>query len=97
MTDAVKFDLDQVTPRMLIEFKEHTGESLLSMVDGLDDEIDLTDVSEEVIAGFIWLGMRMSGNPDATFNDALDTPFTALDFTDDGDVPEDPTNASNAS
>lgn len=75
--DAVTFDLDAVTPRMLIDFKRVTGVSLLELEWG-EDGIDLTALGEEVIAGVVWLALRMSGRAEATYDDALDTPFTIL-------------------
>lgn len=75
-TEILTFNVDAITPRMMVDFKKVTGESLMELVEaGLPD---LTKVSEEVLAGFIWLALRMSGKPDATWDEALDTPFTAL-------------------
>lgn len=93
MTDKLTFDFDAVTPRMLVDFKKQTGTSLMSLVE--DDGLDLSSLDEELIAGFIWLALRMSGQPDATWDQALDTPFTALEFAED--VEPDPTNASSES
>lgn len=85
------FDFDQVTPRMLVDFKAKTGTSLFALV-GDAGEVDLNGLPEEALAGFIWLALRMSGQPDVTWDEALDTPFTQLQFADaDGDV--DPTSA----
>ena len=89
------FDFDQVTTRMLVDFKDKTGTSLMALVDD-DGEVDLTSLSEELIAGFIWLSMRMSGQPEATWDDALDVPIANVDFS-DGEDDEDPTNASTGS
>lgn len=86
------FDFDSVTPRMLLDFKRETGESLFSLVEG--GGVDLSALTEEAIAGFVWLALRMSGRPDATYDDALDTPFTSLNFADAGDAELDPTSAS---
>ena len=94
MSDSLTFDFDAVTPRMLIDFKAKTGHSLMGLV-GADGNIDMANMDEELIAGFIWLSLRMSGRPDATWDDALDTPFTSLDFA-EADEP-DPTNAGSAS
>lgn len=90
MSDMV-FNFDQVTPRMLVDFKNATGVSLLSMM-GEDGSLNLGEASEECIAGIVWLSLRMSGHPDATFDDALDTPFVSIV----GSEPQepDPTNAS---
>lgn len=94
MTDKLTFDFDAVTPRMLVDFKAKTGTSLMSLVEG--DEFDLSKVDEEQMAGFIWLALRMSGQPDATWDEALDTPFTSLDFVDEDGEP-DPSSASSES
>lgn len=95
MADTLTFDFDQVTPRMLIDFKAKTGTSLLGLLDD-DGDLALTDVPEEAMAGLIWLALRMSGNPETTWDEALDTPFQSLQFADaDGDV--DPTSADSAS
>lgn len=88
------FDFDAVTPRMMVEFREHVGTSLLSLV-GADGTVDMATMPDEALAGMIWLAMRMNGNPDATFDEALDTPFSALSFDDD-EVEPDPTSASSA-
>lgn len=87
----ITFDFDKVTPRMLLDFKAHTGKSLLALVG--DGDIDITEMDEEVIVGFIWLSLRMSDRPDATWDEALDTPFTSLSFAGD-EEPPDPTSAS---
>lgn len=105
MTDKLTFDFDAVTPRMLVDFKAKTGTSLMSLVNGDEDdadsepgeiEFDLSKMDEELIAGFIWLALRMSGKPDATWDEALDTPFTSLDFVDEDGEP-DPSSASSES
>lgn len=90
MADALTFDFDAVTPRMLIDFKDKTGTDLMSLADG--DAFDLAEQTPEVLAGFIWLALRTSGNPETTWDEALDTPFTALQFADPEDAP-DPTSA----
>lgn len=95
MAQELQFDFDQITTRMLIDFKEKTGTSLMSLIDDAG-EIDMANMSEEMIAGCIWLALRMSDNPDATWDDALDMPFTALQFVGEEDE-TDPTNASNGS
>lgn len=92
MAEALSFDFDALTPRMLVDFKNKAAVDLLAL---LDDEggFDLTGLAPEALAGFVWLAMRMSGRPDATWDDALDTPFSQLDFsTPDGEP--DPTSAS---
>lgn len=96
MTDTPKltFDFDSVTPRMMIEFKKKTGTSLMSLADK-QGNIDVANIGEEVITGFIWLSLRMSGQPDATWDQALDTPFSSLEFAEEDDA--DPTSASSAS
>lgn len=94
MTDSPTFNFDAVTPRMLIDFKAKTGTSLMSLVDDGGD-IDVSSLDEDLIAGFIWLSLRMSGNPDATWDDALDTPFSTLEFAAEAEL--DPTSAGNAS
>lgn len=86
----ITLDFDKITTRMLLDFKEKTGTSLMSMIDGAG-EIDITSMSEETIAGCIWLALRASGSPDATWDEALDMPFTSLQFA-EGE--QDPTNAS---
>ncbi len=94
MSDKLTFDFDAVTPRMMIEFRDKTGVSLLSLV-GDDGKVDMAAMPDEALAGMIWLAMRMSGRSDATFDDALDTPFSAIEFADDG-AGVDPTPASSA-
>lgn len=88
-----QFDFDKVTPRMLVDFKEKTGTSLMALTAGGKQELDLASMDETTVAAFIWIALRMSGRPDATWDEALDTPFSELDL----DVDEDPTNASNES
>lgn len=78
MADTLDFDFDAVTPRMLLDFKEKTGVPLFSVVDE-KGEVDFTNLSEEIVAGFMWLALRMSGHPDATWDEALDTPLARLD------------------
>lgn len=90
MTDLT-FDFDKVTPRMLDDFERESGSSLFSFMDG--DDIDLTKLSGKALAGVIWLALRTSGQPDATFDQAMDTPVTSIQMADEPD----PTNASNAS
>lgn len=90
---SLSFDFDQVTPRMLLDFKKQTGTALMSLVDDKGD-LNMADLSEEQIAGFVWLALRMSGTPDATWDEALDTPFTSLSFEEDE---ADPTSADNGS
>lgn len=83
---TVAFDFDAVTTRMLIDFKRETGASLLELVDEETGALNLDGVAEEVVGGVIWLGLRMSGRPDATYDEALDIPVTALDFTEEDAV-----------
>lgn len=87
MTDSLTFDLDAVTPRMLVEFKQHTGENLMALMDEKGG-MNFSALSGEILAGVVWLALRMSGRPDATFDEALDTPLASLDF---GEPSEDPT------
>lgn len=93
MTDLT-FDFDAVTPRMMVEFREHVGVSLMSLVS--NGEVDMSAMPDEAVAGMIWLALRMSGQPDATFDQALDTPLSSLSFGGD-EVTPDPTPASSAS
>lgn len=86
------FDLDLVTPRMLVDFKDKTGQNLLPLF--RDGEFQIADLEPEALTGLIWIALRMSGQPDATWDQALDTPFQSLEFAEDGD--EDPTKASDA-
>jgi hypothetical protein len=86
-TASVGFDLGQVTGRMLIDFRVATGMSLMSFVDADEGELDISSLTEEALVGVIWLGLRMSGRPDATFDDALDIPFDALDLEAVTEVP----------
>jgi hypothetical protein len=90
MADVLTFDVNQVTPRMLVDFKEKTGVNLLSLFDG-KEPADLMTGDPEVIAGLIWIAKRMGGDPDATWEDALDTPFSTLDLA--GSEAPDPTTA----
>lgn len=92
--DVLAFDFDRVTPRMLMDFKKHTGTSLMSLASN-GDEIDLATMDETLIAGFVWLALRMGGQPEATWDEACDTPFLALTFDEaagEGEAP-DPTPA----
>lgn len=90
MADELTFNVDALTPRMLLEFKEKTGQNLMVL---MDQDVDLNTAEPEIVAGFIWCAMRMGPNPDATWDDALDTPLASLDFG--GEAPEpDPTQAS---
>lgn len=93
MTDKLTFDFDAVTPRMLIDFKDRAGVSLYALLSD-DGTMNLAAMSEEATAGMVWLALRMSGRPDATWDDALDTPFSSLSFAEGGEP--DPTNASSA-
>lgn len=92
MADALTFDVDKVTPRMLVDFKAKTGVNLLGLFDQQKPE-DLLNGDPEVIAGLIWIAKRMGGEPDATWEDALDTPFSSLDLS-GSDAAADPTTAS---
>lgn len=76
-TPPIPFDLDAVTPRMLIDFREATGVSLMALVDE-ELELDLKAIPEEAIGGVVWLALRMGGQPEATYEEALDTPFTRI-------------------
>lgn len=86
---VLTFDMDAVTPRMMVDFQEATGRNLMELA---GTELDPSE-DPKVLAGVIWIAMRMSGNPDATFDEALDTPFTTLNLG--GGQPEDPSPASN--
>ena len=90
LSDKLNFDFDAVTTRMLVDFKRETGVSLMSLV--TDGQFNLDNVPEEALAGMIWLALRMDGHPDATFDEALDTPFSSLEFS-EGEA-ADPTPAS---
>lgn len=89
-TETISFDPNAITPRMMVDFKRETGHSLMGLV---EQGFDLTGLPEEVLAGVIWIAMRMSGRPDATFDEALDTPIASLGF-DAEDDDADPTSAS---
>lgn len=91
VVEPLPFDLDAVTPRMLIDFKRETGVSLMSLVDG-ELELDIKTVPEEAIAGIVWLALRMGDDPDVSFEAALDTPFTRVLAAAEVDA-EDPTSA----
>lgn len=90
MVDAMTFDFDAVTPRMLVEFKRETGVELMSLVG--EGGLNMAAMPSEAIAGVVWLALRMSGKPDATFDEALDIPFSSLTFAEDPEP--DPTHAS---
>jgi hypothetical protein len=90
MSDELVFNADAVTPRMLIDFKEKTGLSLFAIWEG--DGIELDKAEPEVIAAVIWLALRMSGQPEATWEQAVDTPFSSLSMGEP--AAPDPTNAS---
>lgn len=90
VSDKLNFNFDAVTTRMLVDFKRETGVSLMSLVKG--GQFTLEDVPEEALAGFIWLAMRMDGHPDATFDEALDIPFSRLELSEEDEA--DPTSAS---
>lgn len=87
MAETLTFDFDAVTPRMLVDFKRETGVELMSLIS--ETGVDMSTMAAETIAGMIWLALRMSGKPDATFDDALDVPFSALAFAEE--QPADPT------
>lgn len=70
---GLAFDMDGVTPRMLIDFREATGTSLMSFVSE-DGELDLSAVTEEALAGVVWLQLRMT-DAEVTYEQALDVPF----------------------
>lgn len=88
MAETLKFDFDAVTPRMLVDFKRETGIELMALVVG--GSLDIATMPAEATAGLVWLAMRMSGNPDATYEEALDTPFTALEMDTEPDPETDP-------
>lgn len=81
MAEGLTFDFDAVTPRMLVEFKRETGVELMSFVS--EAGVDMATLPAEAIAGMVWLAMRMSGTPDATFEEALDVPFSSLSFAEE--------------
>lgn len=89
--------LEMVTGRMLKEFADHTGESLLTLGEQWgksDGEIDISSLDVDVLVGLIWLAMKMSGSPDATWEDALDESIVNLVFDVDaggGQEDQDPT------
>lgn len=89
---ALTFDIDSITPRMMVDFKRETGRSVMDLI---EKGLDLQTLDELCLAGVIWLALRMSGRPDATFDEALDTPFSVLDAVDasGGDDAADPTPA----
>lgn len=68
------FNLDGCTPRMLLDFREKAGVSLMSFVDA-EGGLDLSSLTEEAIAGVVWLALRMK-DPATTYEQALDVPFT---------------------
>jgi hypothetical protein len=88
----LELDFDRVTPRMLIEFKERTGVALMSLA-GEDGQFDLESLSGELVAGIIWISLRTGARPEATWEDALDTPLVSLMATSEV-AAEDPTSAS---
>ena len=87
MSDELDFDFDQVTPRMLLDFKTKTGVPLFSVVDE-KGQVDLANMSEELVAGFMWLALRMSGRPEATWDEALDTPLARLGTPGEPETPD---------
>lgn len=92
MADStLDLDFDRVTPRMLIDFKEKSGRSLMAMFE--DGDLDPSKLDEVTVAALIWIVMRMD-RPDATWDEALDAPFNSLSFA---KAELDPTNAGNAS
>lgn len=86
MADPLTFDFDSVTPRMLVDFEDKVGQSLTSF---LSDKgtLDMLDMPSAALCGFVWLSLRMSGQPDATWDDALDTPFASLEFAEERPTP----------
>lgn len=87
------FDVERITPRMMVDFKRETGVEVMGLI---ETGIDLATLDALLLAGLIWLALRMGDRPDATFDDALDTPFVALDFGDEEAADADPTSAGNA-
>lgn len=92
----LQFDIDSVTPRMLVDFHEKTGTDLMKLFSG--ESFNTADLDALQLAGLVWLALRMNGQPQATWDDALDTPITSLGFGDAPAeaVPPDPTPASSA-
>lgn len=81
------FDFDSLTGRMLEDFERKTGVSLLAMA-GDKNELDLSSMPMTAISGIIWLALKMSGYPDATYDDARDIPLAKLSFVEE--PPADP-------
>lgn len=90
-TEKLTLNVDLITPRHMVDFRRETGVSLMGLI---ETGFDLKGLPDEVIAGVIWIAMRLGGRPDATFDEALDTPFTALDLSEDEAADVDPTSAS---
>lgn len=90
----VNLDFNQVTPRMLVDFKEKTGQELMALLDDAG-EIDMASMDSLVLTGLVWMALRTSGQSDASWDDALDTPITALQVGEDAE--EDPTSAGGES
>lgn len=88
-TKVLTFDMDAVTPRMLVDFKAHTGHNLFDVIKD-DEPIDLERMDPILVAGFIYIALRMGGNPDATFDEALDMPLTKLTLPTEEVHPPDP-------
>lgn len=93
MPDKFAFDFDKVTSRMLDDFERETGTSLFEFM--VADGLDVSKLSGKSLAGVIWLAMRTSGQPDATFEDAMDTPVVLFDVHGGAEV--DPTPAGSES
>lgn len=89
------FNIDAVTSRMLIDFKRVTGTNLFDVVGDGATPVNFEDLEPELVSGFVWLAMRMSGHPDATYDEALDYPIASLSKLEqsEADEVEDPTSA----
>lgn len=81
-TETLTFNFDAITPRMMMDFRSETGTSIMDLATE-EGVVDMSSVSPEVMAGIVWLALRMSGRPDATWDEALDTPFASLEFDED--------------
>lgn len=95
MTDKYTFDDEGLTGEMLEDFEEITGTSFFSFADPTSGEIDMSNFSGKAMSALMWLAMRMSGLPDATFDEARKEPLGKLALGEEAEV--DPTDASSAS
>lgn len=69
----VVVDFDTFTLRDGRDFKAVTGKRVA--------DVNVQEMDDEVIAALVWISERRN-NPDFTYEDALDTEYSAMEFDD---------------